>query len=387
MHIGFRTSGGRGEYEIVGSASGQSASELDGWTFHMRWPDGLTRDTELWLDPGASGKPRLRSLATPPYQVGRMIAAMLLLPAPRRGRTGLGSGDPVVRANQYFVNRIGFANDVSFAPAVESVEFTPNYVEASNKDHRELVGVDARWQQLQLVYAVAGSLDGTLSQLLLDHQAALASANPIKNSLNQLVAKITARLSTVDNSYSDGSDPLPVLERLLGLVAGFGPTLPAPDEIGEDEIDVRTEAASQLRLAKSRGPAARKFSQAVHAAYRGRCVFCGLVYGGIPGISSGVDAAHILAWSTYDLDVVKNGLSLCKIHHWAFDAALMVPVIDKGKYVVRFTELAGDLDSDARDRLGADGFIIPDEWLPSDASDRPSGKYLKRLYEDLEIAF
>jgi hypothetical protein len=56
VHIGFRTSGGRGEYEIVGGASGLPASGLDGWTFHMRWPDGQTRDTELWLDPAGSGK-------------------------------------------------------------------------------------------------------------------------------------------------------------------------------------------------------------------------------------------------------------------------------------------------------------------------------------------
>jgi hypothetical protein len=62
MHIGFRTGGGRGEYEVAGSAGGRSASDLKGWTFFMRWPDGKTRETDLWLDPGDSNKPRLRSL-------------------------------------------------------------------------------------------------------------------------------------------------------------------------------------------------------------------------------------------------------------------------------------------------------------------------------------
>jgi hypothetical protein len=55
VHIAFRTSGGRGEYEVVGHAGSYFASELEFWFFYMRWPDGVTRDTELWIDPGDSG--------------------------------------------------------------------------------------------------------------------------------------------------------------------------------------------------------------------------------------------------------------------------------------------------------------------------------------------
>lgn len=62
VHIGFRTSGGRGEYELVGTHAGYTASSLEGWPFYMRWPDLIVRNTGLWLDPANGGKPRLRSV-------------------------------------------------------------------------------------------------------------------------------------------------------------------------------------------------------------------------------------------------------------------------------------------------------------------------------------
>jgi len=147
VHIGFRTSGGRGEYELVGGAGGQSASDLEGWTFSMRWPDGITRDTNLWLDPGESGKPRLRSLVRPPYQIGRIIAAMMLLPGPRREMGSSGEDLPVAQKNGYVIKRIGFGPETSFASPPEAVEFDPNYVELSNQKFSDLIGVDARWSR------------------------------------------------------------------------------------------------------------------------------------------------------------------------------------------------------------------------------------------------
>ncbi|UQX10774.1 hypothetical protein [Candidatus Mycobacterium methanotrophicum] len=47
---------------MVGNHSGYNALGLEGWTFGMRWPDGVVRDTGLWLDPAGCGKPRLRSM-------------------------------------------------------------------------------------------------------------------------------------------------------------------------------------------------------------------------------------------------------------------------------------------------------------------------------------
>jgi HNH endonuclease len=386
VHIAFRTSGGRGEYEVVGQAGSHSASELEGWSFYMRWPDGLTRDTELWIDSGASGKTRLRSLASPPYQIGRMVAAMLLLPTPRRSLHGAPSGLPVAKRNQYLVTRIGFGPDTEFDSSSERVTFEPNYVEISNKADADLIGVDNRWHRITAVYAASTSLSDSVRSLVTQHQTTLAHGSPIPRTLNRQVDRLLEALLGLGAPYEADTDPLPALERQLGVVPTAVPELPPPNEIGADEIDVRVEAAAEYRLARSRGASGRSFAAAVKAAYKNRCAFCGLAFGGIEGIISGIDAAHILAWSSYDLDVLRNGIALCKLHHWAFDAGIMLPVLGKdGNYTIAFTELACRLDPDARVQLGTDDMTIPDGRLPTNKADRPSPKYLSRLYDDLGI--
>lgn len=388
MHIGFRTSGGRGEYEIVSGAGGQSASDLEGWTFHMRWPDGRMRDTQLWLDPGDSGKPRLRSLVKPEFQIGRMVASMLLLPAPRRELPASAVGYPVVRQGEYFLKKVGFGPDTSFASPPESVQFTPNYVEVENREHVEQLGVEVRWRRIEAIYAAVGHQDATVATLLRLHQDQLNTGDPITTSLPGVVKRVIVALAEVDPAYVKGHDPLPALERRVGIQVADVPDLPPPGDIGEEDAEVRVRSAHDYRLSKSRGPSARAFSKAVREAYGHRCMFCGVVLGGFGGLPSGVDAAHILAWTNYDLDVVKNGIALCRLHHWAFDAALLVPVMKNGGYVLRFTARASKvLSEEAMDYLGTDGFEVPEEWLPADRSQWPSKKYLTHLYDDLSIVF
>ena len=387
MHIGFRTSGGRGEYELVGGASGYVAANLDGWSFFMRWPDGVVRDTGLIVNPGDSGKPRLRSQASPQYQVGRMMAAMLLLPEPIRDRSKIEDGLPVVRRAKYIINQIGFAPDVSFAPAVETVEFSPNFVECKNVDSVELIGVAARYRRIAAVHAASSSLPASLVPMLDVHRTALDSGSPIDGALNRVVSDLCTQMTIVCPSYIDGEDPLPSLERAAGLSTSVVPELPPPDEIGEEDITVRTASASEWRQSRTRGASGRRFSKRVRVAYGNRCAFCGVRLAGISGLASGIDAAHILAWSAYDLDVVRNGIALCKTHHWAFDASILVPTYESGIYRMRFTNVAQALDEDARRHLGADGDAIPTERLPADPRERPDPRYLERLYADLELAF
>jgi hypothetical protein len=388
LHIGFRTSGGRGEYELVSGASGQSASDLEGWTFHMMWFDGQLRDTLLWLDPAGSGKPRLRSLAKQPYQIGRLMTAMLMLPEPIRELPSTATGRPIVRAGEYFVSKVGFGPGVSFASPPDDVQFTPNYIEVLNRTPEpEQIGTQARWRRIERLYTAIGNLDPQLAGPVTSHQAFLATGDPVTGSLNQIVKNLLAALASVDSAYVAGRDPLPVLERRALLPAlPDEPDLPPPDEISEEDTEVRARSAFEYRLARIRGTSGHQFSLAVREAYGHRCAFCGAVLGGIPHIRSGVDAAHILAWSNYDLDVIANGLSLCKNHHWAFDAGLMMPEHDAGSYRVRFTDLANTrLPSGTRDYLGTDGFVIPEEWLPGNPKDRPNPAYLERLYEDLSV--
>jgi len=60
------------------------------------------------------------------------------------------------------------------------------------------------------------------------------------------------------------------------------------------------------------------FAAAVLRAYEYRCAVC--AYAGQVGkISVGIEAAHLKWFSHGGLDVVENGLSLCSLHHEAFD--------------------------------------------------------------------
>ena len=63
------------------------------------------------------------------------------------------------------------------------------------------------------------------------------------------------------------------------------------------------------------------FRKAIMKIYDYKCVVCELDIRTASGASI-TDAAHIIPFSVSYNDDVRNGLSLCKLHHWAFDARL-----------------------------------------------------------------
>lgn len=388
LHIGFRTSGGRGEYEVVGNHSGYNALGLEGWMFSMRWPDGVVRDTGLWLDPAESGKARLRSTLTPPIQINRIIAPMLLLPDPTRAFRNTPGSLTIERSKEYTLTGVGFGSESEFAEVAELVTFVPSFITIANTAESTDIGVAVRWRRVEAVYERAALLPGGLPALVQSHRDYLASGEPVTQQLTATVNNIMTNLATLPTlPYAQGGDPLPALESLIGIALPTGPTLPPPDELGEDALAISARSAHEYRLAKVRGASGRKFSSAVRAAYGNRCAFCGARFGGIEGIRSGIDAAHILAWSKHDLDVIPNGLALCKLHHWAFDAAIIMPRIEDEEYRLRFTSLADSLDWESVAVLGLEGQKIPHQLLPEDQKLRPSPEYLQRLYADLGVTF
>jgi hypothetical protein len=64
----------------------------------------------------------------------------------------------------------------------------------------------------------------------------------------------------------------------------------------------------------------RGFRQAVIEAYDYKCAFCGLKINSLKDLSWEVEAAHIVPHNEKGRDDILNGLSLCHLHHWAFDA-------------------------------------------------------------------
>ena len=77
------------------------------------------------------------------------------------------------------------------------------------------------------------------------------------------------------------------------------------------------EESYEISPARSQG-----FRRVVVTAYEHRCAFCGIRMQTADGRTV-VDAAHIKPWSISHSDDPRNGLALCRLCHWAFDAGLL----------------------------------------------------------------
>ncbi len=64
------------------------------------------------------------------------------------------------------------------------------------------------------------------------------------------------------------------------------------------------------------------FRRGVLASYNETCAVCGMRIISSSGISV-IDAAHILPFHRFKNDNIRNGLALCKSHHWLFDHGLI----------------------------------------------------------------
>jgi len=64
------------------------------------------------------------------------------------------------------------------------------------------------------------------------------------------------------------------------------------------------------------------FRRAVITAYNHRCALCGIRML-TPGGQTAVVAAHIVPWSISHDDNPRNGMALCYLCHWTFDAGLI----------------------------------------------------------------
>jgi hypothetical protein len=199
------------------------------------------------------------------------------------------------------------------------------------------------------------------------------------------VRSVVRTLAEADTpQYVPGADPLPALELLLGIRRAID--LPAPSEAPQKSPEIRRRLESEYRLARTRGVSAAVFKRAVQRAYGFRCAFCGFTALDVPGLArSGVDAAHILPWGQYDLDVVQNGLLLCKRDHWAFDAHVLLLSFQEGRYLVRLSPLYEDkiIDQATLDALNEAVGEIPDGRLPPNRAEWPDPVLIEALYEGL----
>ena len=382
LWIRKQPSGGRGEYEVVGRQDDLTARSLDGREFELITPFGA-KVTGVYLG-NQGGKRRLRLRDNSRVHIQRQVAALFLLPKSTREESRVSSALPVVLEGRYILD-VGIHLEQLNG---QSAFVSPTILIARSgayTDVRSMVTIDVqeRYEELSAVYKSRERLPGPLDALVRVHSELVGAENPSYADLEKVVHLIIKELaSSPDLEYVPGSDPLPILGKLAGT-SREDLFVPPPPLLPRGDMELKRRSEHIYRMTKIRGSAGAKFRDDVQKAYNFRCAFCGFRAPRIPGRSlSGVDAAHILPWGKYDLDVVPNGLMLCKQHHWAFDSHILTLEVLNSRYRVSLAGDAGDIFSGDAQTLGllemAVG-IIPDERLPA-LHHRPDAKFINELY-------
>jgi predicted restriction endonuclease len=145
----------------------------------------------------------------------------------------------------------------------------------------------------------------------------------------------------------------------------------------------RLERVKQWRQVMLRGVAGQQFRTSVTEAYDYRCFFTGqrLPKTSVTA-SSGVDAAHILPWSSHNINSPSNGICLNKLCHWALDAGVLKLSFTNHKYVIEVPDRVRSVAGAERIDLGYFERIageVPADRLPKNPAFWPSPKYISDL--------
>ena len=390
MNIEFRPSSGRGEYELAGKQGALQPHDLFGVPMWLEILPGVAINarSHCLLE---SGKPRIRQIQTyrntHPYA---LIATAMMLPKPRR-ELHLTHGNDLLRWEQFVVRTVR----IDLVRRADGVLVRPVTVRLGNGDEQRLdISFAERMARVVRVWTAGATPTGALADAVRKHAAAFTSATSTQA---QLLSAFTALHSALNKP--DG-DMLPLLEAHFGLRAPNAPSVgDISEEIGEEDFaeevhvdpaEARVERVRQWRLAAVRGGSASAFRRKVREAYDSRCMFSGQRLPRTEATSTaGVDAAHILLWSRFDLDATKNGLCLNKQCHWAFDEGLFRLSFDETEnaYVVsipnpaRLAAQAAQFDIESFDAIA--GCVVRNR-LPANEALWPSKQYLAELNRFLD---
>lgn len=386
MNISLRPSGGRGEYELAGRQGDLHVHDLFGLAISLEILPGVAINafSHCVLK---DGKPRIRLT-----EKGRnahpssLVAAAMMLPKPRRERHET-RGKNLLQWEQFVVQTIR----VNIAKRANGVLISPVDVRLENGDNARLdINFAQRMARVVKVWAAAAADNHPVGIAVRAHAAAFTS--PVSTQ----TALVSSYSALHDALGRPTRDLLPILEKQFGIVpANEVPSLevleigsadePLSEDLNLSPIEARIERAKQWRLAVVRGGSAANFRRSVQTAYDSRCLFTGQR---LPRLdvtsSSGVDAAHILPWSRYNLDSVGNGLCLNKQCHWAFDEGVLRLKYDESVngYVVSIADVVANAAPAAGFDLAAFESlcgIIPQKRLPKNTSEWPSKIYLSEL--------
>ena len=390
MNIAFRPSGGRGEYELAGTQGELRIHNLFGLPLFIEILPGIAINSfSRCLD--VNGKPRIRLTENARNaHPASLITSAMMLPKPRRERHET-HGSNLLRWEQFVVQAVR----IDVIPRGNNVLVRPVTVRLENGDDVRLdISFAERMARVVRVWTAAATVTDRVGEAVRTHATIFTAPNSPQAQLAGAVFILHAALDKPE------SDMLPLLEAHFKLAAATVPSVgdvsaEAGDEDFEEEVhidpaDARVERVRQWRLSAVRGRSASNFRRKVRDAYNMRCLFSGQRLPRTEAtLTAGVDAAHILPWSQFDLDATSNGLCLNKQCHWAFDAGVLRLFFDKAEnvYVVsmpdHFRAAAKKVSFDVapfEPLVGA----IPRKNLPANEAFWPSPKYITELNRFLD---
>jgi hypothetical protein len=390
MNISFRPSGGRGEYELAGRQGDLHVHDLFGLPMFIEiLPTvAINAYSQCVLK---DGKPRIR-LTQPARNAhpSSLIAAAMMLPKPRRERHET-HGINLLRWEQFVVQTVR----IDVVLRAGSVLVCPLTVRLENADNARLdISFAERMARVVRVWTAAATPSDSLSRAVRAHATAFTSPTATQGQFVSSFASLHTALNKPEG------DMLPLLEGHYELGAVTAPAVgdisaEVSDEDFAEEVQInpaeaRVERVRSWRLAAVRGGSAMSFRRKVREAYNSRCLFSGQRLPRTEAtLRPGVDAAHILPWSRFDLDATVNGLCLNKQCHWAFDEGVFRLSFDDSEnaYVVsipnpiRSAAQAANFDIGSFDAIVG---VIPRNRLPANQAHWPSKQYLAELNHFLD---
>ena len=100
------------------------------------------------------------------------------------------------------------------------------------------------------------------------------------------------------------------------------------------------------------------FRRVVLASYDETCSVCGMKLVSSSGVSV-LDAAHILPFSKFKNDDLRNGVALCKSHHWLFDSGIIS--FDSHYRVSVSKDIEVEMPSGIISQYNKEDMILPEE--------------------------
>lgn len=364
------------------------ARDLEDRLFVLDTPFGR-KDTNVYLG-NQGAKRRLRLLDTRSgIHIQRQLAALLMLPQSTRSEDAVSSALPVLLRGRYILDAsVDLITEDATTAVVKPTLLVARSGDITDERSKLSMPASQRFSDIENLYGEARRLPVELQSLVTTHHRLVLQPGPIGKSAEQVVAQIMETLAALDVDYLPGGDPLPTLLMMAGI-RDSEIEIPVPPQMPEDDMEIKRRAEHIYRLRKMRGAGAGKFRDDVQKAYNFRCAFCGLRAPAQKGRSvPGVDAAHILPWGAYDLDVPQNGMILCKQHHWAFDSHVLRLDHFRGDYFVRLAQDAIDVvegDERSLEILMAAVGRITDDRLPQQRL-RPNPRFIEELYSSTEVA-